>query len=48
MRLSLDCGCVAVATQVGTDNRFTVITRTSQSPGQSQISKFDSTAIITA
>jgi hypothetical protein len=28
MRLSLDCGCVTVATQGGHDNRFTVITRT--------------------
>jgi hypothetical protein len=28
LRLSLDCGCVTVATQGGPDNRFTVITRT--------------------
>jgi hypothetical protein len=28
MRLSLDCGCVTVATQGGPDNRFAVITRT--------------------
>ena len=43
MRLSLYCGCVAVATQVGPDNSFTVITHTSQSRGNRRFRKFDST-----
>ena len=39
MRLSLYCGCVAVATQVGLIIRFTVITHTSQSRGNRRFRK---------